>query len=144
MTATVHGVSRNGGNWTLRVCSAHLDAHSKGLRTFASLGAGRARQARFLVDNLDTLATVLGGDFNTWTTGFRELSVKIMRDAFPLPTALSKGATLNQRLLYDMRVDYMFFRLGPEDDATYRRIDERFDSDHHPLISTVPVLNLPP
>lgn len=144
VVATIRGRSQRQQVWSLRLCSAHLDARSHGLRVFASLGAGRIRQARHLVEHLSAGATVLAGDFNTWTSGPREPAISIVREAFPQPKRLTEGGTLARRVLYDPRIDYMFFRLAAQDSVGYRRIDGRFGSDHRPLLATVPVLHLPP
>lgn len=144
VAATVRGISERDRAWMLRLCSVHLDAQSRGLRLFSSLGAGRLRQARFLVQALADAPTVLAGDFNTWTTGPREAAISIIRNSFPLPELLTDGSTFKRRLLYDPRVDYMFFRLTPQDQVSYRRLEQRFDSDHNPLMATIPVVNLTP
>ena len=74
---------------------------------------------------------VLGGDFNTVRSGARE-------EAYQLARSWSNG--LEREDVRDThmvgRLDYLFFRLGDGWTATTRRMDERFGSDHYPVVGT--------
>jgi endonuclease/exonuclease/phosphatase family metal-dependent hydrolase len=74
---------------------------------------------------------VLGGDFNTVRSGAGE-------EAYHLARGWSNGpAREDARDTHMMgRLDYLFFRLGDGWTATTRRMDERFGSDHYPVVGT--------
>jgi endonuclease/exonuclease/phosphatase family metal-dependent hydrolase len=76
-----------------------------------------------------TAGTVLGGDFNTIQSGVEE-------DAYRQARAWSRSLVQEDpRSTHRMgRLDYLFFRLTPEWSAVAGRIEERFGSDHHPVI----------
>ena len=74
---------------------------------------------------------VLGGDFNTVRSGAGE-------EAYHLARRWANGpAQEDVRDTHMMgRLDYLFFRLGDGWTATTRRMDERFGSDHYPVVGT--------
>jgi endonuclease/exonuclease/phosphatase family metal-dependent hydrolase len=131
--ATVRSQTSWGVPWRLRVSSVHLDVWSRsGIR--ASLGRGRLRQATALVRTLDHQApTALGGDFNTWS--LREEVLPYLRRHFPQspPPVGNRTHTTGRRL------DHLFFRIPECWSARYRRIDDRYGSDHYPLLGWVSV-----
>lgn len=140
VAATVSGRTADGSDWSLRVCSAHLDNRSHGMRFFASFGAGRLRQARALVDALPEAVAVLGGDFNTWSLPALETALHCIRTSFPDGIPLEDARpTRPTALIADRRLDYMFFRLPPGNPGRYRRLDSRMGSDHYPLLGWVNV-----
>jgi endonuclease/exonuclease/phosphatase family metal-dependent hydrolase len=122
----------------LEVIDAHLEPLSspKSLWVFKN---PRGRQVRAILDVLDTpryaddavAGVVLGGDFNTVRSGASE-------DAYHLARAWSTGlAREDTRDTHMMgRLDYLFFRLDSGWTASTRRLDERFGSDHYPVIGT--------
>ena len=66
MAATIPGPSGE----RIRVASVHLDVASTLTRTLISGNATRLRQAlgfAVALESIDSLATVVGGDFNTWS-----------------------------------------------------------------------------
>jgi endonuclease/exonuclease/phosphatase family metal-dependent hydrolase len=133
IAATVEGLRADGSRWRLRVASAHLD-NMRAVK-YGLLGGeyGRTRQARALRDVLaGDDPTVLGADFNTWF-GFSEKSYIETALAFP-ETRVTDGRPTFRGLL---RLDHLFFRLGPHWRAAFRRADDRFGSDHYPLIGTL-------
>lgn len=139
VASTVAGVGR-GGPWALTVVSAHLDTRSTGTRLWASLGAGRRRQAERLVDALpDHAATVLAGDLNTWSLGVLESAVGYLRSSFPDTPPAPDGATFGTGFGYARRLDHMFFRLPDGWRSRYERVEDRYGSDHHPLLGWVVV-----
>lgn len=132
--AEVAGVASDGAPWRLRVVSAHLD-NAVPRRAWIASEYGRARQARALVEHLrgDT-PTVLAGDFNTWF-GFTDQAYIETSRAFPQTVEDDRRATFRGML----RLDHVFYRLPPTWTATLRRADNRFGSDHSPLIGTIRV-----
>jgi endonuclease/exonuclease/phosphatase family metal-dependent hydrolase len=134
VSATISGISRSDGPWRLRVVSAHLDNMVGPRRLwFAGGEYARARQARALVEHLgESSATVLAGDFNTWF-GFADRAYVETARAFPDARATDRRATFHGLL----RLDHIFYRLPSGWVAEYRRGDQRFGSDHFPLIATV-------
>jgi endonuclease/exonuclease/phosphatase (EEP) superfamily protein YafD len=86
------------------------------------------RSARFEQDG-QSVGAVLGGDFNTIQGGIDE-------EAYLHARAWSRSLVdEDRRPTHHMgRIDYLFFRLAPEWVATTSRVDERFGSDHHPVV----------
>jgi endonuclease/exonuclease/phosphatase family metal-dependent hydrolase len=129
-------VMRPTGRSTLRLVDIHLEPLSSP-QTLWLLRNPRGRQVRGVLSALAELddeanwswgGTVLGGDFNTIQSGAKE-------SAYAQARAWSTGlAAEDPRNTHMMgRLDYLFFRL-PDADATVRRIDRRFGSDHYPLL----------
>jgi endonuclease/exonuclease/phosphatase family metal-dependent hydrolase len=122
-----------GTPWRIRVVSAHLDNIAS--RRYGWIGGeyGRARQARGLVALLrDDVPTILGGDFNTWF-GSSEPAYVETAAAFPQTRMADRRATFRGLL----RLDHVFLRLPPGWGAEFRRGDDRFGSDHYPLVGTL-------
>lgn len=130
MVSTPAGVQR------LELVDAHLEPLSSP-RTLWVFKNPRGRQVRALLDWLDTprfksdavAGIVLGGDFNTVKRGDREEGIRHARN-------WSKGLRREDRRSTHMmgRLDYLFFRLDDGWTAQTRRLDERFGSDHYPVI----------
>jgi endonuclease/exonuclease/phosphatase family metal-dependent hydrolase len=148
VAATVSGLSMGGSNWTVRFVSAHLD-NMVGARRgwFAGGEYARARQARGLVTLLEgassprspldsgtdhDTAVVLGGDFNTWF-GFSDQAYIETARAFPQTRISDTRATF----LGLLRLDHLFFRLPERWRAEFHRENDRFGSDHYPLVATI-------
>jgi endonuclease/exonuclease/phosphatase family metal-dependent hydrolase len=74
--------------------------------------------------------TVLGGDFNTVQGGARE-------EAYRQARAWSHGLEQEDtRSTHDLgRLDYLFVRLAPEWGAATSRVEDKYGSDHHPVIA---------
>jgi endonuclease/exonuclease/phosphatase family metal-dependent hydrolase len=133
LAATISGTSSTGKSWRLRIVDAHLDNTFSPRRLWLASEYGRTRQARSLVATLDTgEPLILGGDFNTWS-GFSDQAYLTLARRFPAVRPSDRRPTFRGVL----RLDHLFFRLEPEWSATFRRADERFRSDHYPLIGTV-------
>jgi endonuclease/exonuclease/phosphatase (EEP) superfamily protein YafD len=101
----------------------------------ASSGASRMHQARVLAASLPESPAVLGGDFNTWAPG--EQTIPLLRERFSQPETLDDRSTMNIKRFPDRRLDYLLFDLPEGQTARYRRLDETFGSDHHPLLGWV-------
>jgi endonuclease/exonuclease/phosphatase family metal-dependent hydrolase len=131
--ATLTGQDSQGHSWQLRVVSTHLDNMSGAKRAWIASEFGRLRQTRGLIDQLDDeRAVVLGGDFNTWF-GFADQAFRETARAFPATEVTDRRATFRGLL----RLDHLFFRLPERWTARFRRADENYGSDHHPLIATI-------
>ena len=65
------GATLDGPGEPLRIVSVHLDVASSLIRTLVTGNGTRLRQSEGLAEGLDladpTIATVAGGDFNTWS-----------------------------------------------------------------------------
>ncbi len=133
LAATIGGLTAGGRPWRLRFVDAHLDNTFNPRRLWLAAEYGRARQARALlaaVDHAEPL--ILGGDFNT-VSGFVDAAYVPLARRFPAVPATDRRATF----LGTLRLDHLFFRLPPGWTATFRRADERFGSDHYPLVARV-------
>jgi endonuclease/exonuclease/phosphatase family metal-dependent hydrolase len=137
VAATVRGRSADGASWQLRVCSVHLDHRSRFPVVMRSLGAGRLRQGKALIEALPETPAVIGGDFNTWGTRHMETVLRYVHEAFGQPVRLDDKTTVEARMRPDRQVDYMFFRLPEPCRGRYSRLENRFGSDHHPLLGWV-------
>jgi endonuclease/exonuclease/phosphatase family metal-dependent hydrolase len=136
--AAIH-IRTSDGPQRLELLNAHLEPLSspKSLWVFKN---PRGAQVRALLNLLDqprytdrtrTAGVVLGGDFNTVRSGADE-------EAYHLARAWSKGPSQEDRRDTHMmgRLDYLFFHLPDGWSASTRRLDERFGSDHYPVIGT--------
>jgi endonuclease/exonuclease/phosphatase family metal-dependent hydrolase len=139
VSARVRLASRSGGATPLRLVSVHLDNTSRAARFWRSLGAGRARQARELLELLDgDEAIAVGGDLNTWFAGSREEAVSLLRERLPLPPRLPATPTWAPPYgLPQRQLDYLLLRLPAGWRADYRVAPDRRASDHAPLIGWV-------
>ena len=115
----------------IRVVSVHLDVASTLSRTLISGNATRLRQALGLVaalDSMESLTTVVGGDFNTWSAG--ESALRRLASHFPDSPPWDGHPTRGP-----FPPDHILFRTvgGSQIDlveSSYRRIDESYGSDH--------------
>jgi endonuclease/exonuclease/phosphatase family metal-dependent hydrolase len=137
VAGAVRGVTPAGERWTLRVVSAHLENRSSWTRALDSFGASRARQARALIGAIDGDAAIVGADLNPWSAGFLESAVGLLRERFPdgppfdAPTMTVGGIP--------RRLDHLLFRLPDGWRASLRRLDDRYGSDHHPVLGVLRV-----
>jgi endonuclease/exonuclease/phosphatase family metal-dependent hydrolase len=135
LAATVAGVDADGAPWRLRVVSSHLDASAGANRLWLFASGLRARQAQSLADALDDgVPTVLGSDLNTWSDGPHESAVATLLRAFPDSPAPPMRPTFRSGAA-QFALDYVLFRLPARWRADARRLDDRFGSDHYPLLS---------
>ncbi len=123
-------ISGPGGD-RLRVTSVHLDLASTLARTLRTGNATRLRQGLGLTEALDameSLPTVVGGDFNTWSA--HESVMRRLAIEFPDSPAWDGQTTRGP-----FPTDHMLFRTSPGSaiqlvEGSYRKISERYGSDH--------------
>ena len=96
--------------------------------------SGRLRQARALEAHLPPDGPlIVGGDFNAWF-GFRDAAYKELADR------LSPAAVNDKRPTFGpLRLDHLLFRLPEGWRAELRRADDKYGSDHYPLIATIDI-----
>lgn len=123
----------------LQVVDAHLEPLSSP-KTLWFFKNPRVAQVKAILSLMDsprftdrsrTAGVVFGGDFNTVRSGAGE-------DAIHLARAWANGpATEDARDTHLMgRLDYLFFNLGDGWSAATHRLDQRFGSDHYPVVGT--------
>lgn len=135
IAAAVH-VTTPDGIKRLEFVNAHLEPLSapRALWIFKN---PRGRQVRAILDLLETprftndavAGIVLGGDFNMVRGGARE-------EAYQHARAWSRSLRHEdpRRTHLMGRIDYLFFRLPHGWHGSTARLDERFGSDHHPVM----------
>jgi len=122
----------------LQVVDAHLEPLSSP-KTLWLFKNPRGKQAQAILDLLGTprftdpsvAGVVLGGDFNTVRSGAGEPAYRLARS-----WSSSLGAEDPRNTHMMGRLDYLFFKLGDGWSASTRRLDERFGSDHYPVLGT--------
>lgn len=87
-------------------------------------------QTRALLAALPPGPLALGADLNTWL-GPVEPSARELLRHFPASSTLDRARTFAHGLL----LDYLFFRAPVSWSAHYRRVPNRYGSDHHPLVA---------
>ena len=122
----------------LELMDAHLEPLSSP-KTLWVFKNPRAAQVRAILDVLDTdryededvAGVVLGGDFNTVRGGARE-------DAYRLARKWSASLEHEDHRDTHMmgRLDYVFAKLEDGWKMKTRRLDERFGSDHYPVLAS--------
>jgi endonuclease/exonuclease/phosphatase family metal-dependent hydrolase len=122
----------------LRVSSVHLDIGGKLTRPLALFGSGRTEQAGALASALAGAEnTVVGGDFNTWSSHRLEGGLGIMQAGFPDFPAGSAEATFHTAGVWPRRLDHLFLRARDVAGSAPDRIDDRYGSDHFPVLAWV-------
>ncbi|MCP4395967.1 MAG: hypothetical protein GY801_01470 [bacterium] len=137
--ASVSGSSSTGTLWTLQLINVHLDNRSRWHRMFDSFGQARKRQVSAILEaTLANAPTAIGGDFNTWFKGHKEPAIELFQQYFDMKTAQPASGTLVPGMgLPEWTTDYLFFRLPQEWTAEYQRLEERYGSDHYPLLGQI-------
>lgn len=134
--ATVAGRTPAGVPWRVRLADVHLDTALS--LTRHGPFAARRRQAQALAMALNTpgdMATIVGGDFNTWW-GQSEPAVTLLRGAFPQTPATPARPTWRGPLGIHAQIDYVFLR-GPFTFTRVERLPGRYGSDHYPMLAIV-------
>lgn len=133
IAATVSGAGATGEPWTLELSSAHLESTATAQHLRVLVNGARKRQARGLLEALGTgTPLIIAGDFNTWF-GFSDPTYKLMATAVPDASAGDHRSTYGDHF----RLDHVFARPPVGWTATTRRLDERFGSDHYPMLTRV-------
>ncbi len=137
---------RSAAGDSLRVVSLHLDVASSLARVLYTGNAAHARQGAGMLaalrqleeergdpgDARAAISTAIGGDFNTWAA-----DETVLRDfARQLPDSPPRDAEPTRG---QFPTDHLFFGQGHSTRVgivagSYRRADQRYDSDHHPRI----------
>jgi endonuclease/exonuclease/phosphatase family metal-dependent hydrolase len=130
-------VMLNGVRSTLRLFNVHLEPLNAP-RSLWVFGNPRTRQVRALIDVLAAsrldrdvawAGTVLGGDFNTVKAGVDEPAYRHAR------AWGSSTVDEDRRPTHVLgRLDYLFFRLPEGWTGSTERVEEKFGSDHHPIV----------
>jgi endonuclease/exonuclease/phosphatase family metal-dependent hydrolase len=124
----------------LELVDAHLEPLSSP-KTLWVFKDPRAGQVRAILDRLDgprytrsdrLAGVVLGGDFNTVRAGADETAYRLAR---AWSTSLAQEDPRNTHMMG--RLDYLFFKMDTGWTASTRRLDERFGSDHYPVLATL-------
>jgi len=122
----------------LELFDAHLEPLSSP-KTLWVFKNPRVAQVRAILDVLESprytdpavAGVVLGGDFNTVRAGASEDAYHLAR---AWATSLGREDGRDTHMMG--RLDYLFFRLGGGWTASTERLDERFGSDHYPVLAT--------
>lgn len=95
--------------------------------------SGRLRQARALAQTLPADGPmILGGDLNTWF-GYRDAAYRELAERLPSrPVVEDRRATFGP-----MRLDHLLFRLPNGWRVELRRADNKYGSDHYPLVALI-------
>ena len=126
-----------GQAWSVRVINVHLENRARWENSLSTFGGARQDQMNALLDavGIRLEATIMGGDFNVWFKESNEGTIKLIRsylvqagESDPNPT-VHPGKKLPER-----RVDYLFHSPDREWNVIYRRVDDRYDSDHYPVV----------
>ncbi len=128
----------------LRLVSLHFNNYPTPWHFFRSGGSTRTQQARATLDGLrrfeaarddDTVPAIGGGDLNTSTTG--ETALRYLYDWFTDSPPFHGEPTRS-----GFPTDHLLLRGGGVleiEQGSYRRIDDAYGSDHHPVIVRVRV-----
>jgi endonuclease/exonuclease/phosphatase family metal-dependent hydrolase len=96
--------------------------------------AGRTRQAVALSQVLPPSGPlIVGGDFNAWF-GFRDATYKELSKLAQPPQTLDRRASFGP-----LRLDHILFRVPEGWKTVLRRGEQRYGSDHYPLVVSVEV-----
>ena len=80
---------------------------------------------------------MLGADLNSWSLQSLERAVPLLRREFPSTPPEPARPTFYIGLGIARRLDHVFFRLPPGWHATVERVNDRYGSDHYPLIAVL-------
>jgi endonuclease/exonuclease/phosphatase family metal-dependent hydrolase len=122
----------------LELLDAHLEPLSspKTLWVFKNPRAGQVRAILNVLDSRryagdEVAGVVVGGDFNTVRSGAGEPAYRLARN---WSHSLSIEDARNTHMMG--RLDYLFFRMKDGWSASTQRLDEKFGSDHYPVLGT--------
>jgi endonuclease/exonuclease/phosphatase family metal-dependent hydrolase len=121
----------------LELVDAHLEPLSSP-KTLWVFKNPRQAQVRAILELLDhprytdrsqTLGVIVGGDFNTVRSGADEPAIQLLRQ---WSTNLASEDLRDTHIMG--RLDYLFFSVPNRWSASSRRLNERFGSDHYPVL----------
>jgi len=116
----------------LFVVSTHLENRVSWLRGGVFSDNARGRQAKALLHALPDGAGMLGGDLNT-LLGPAEPAWRLFASRFPDTPKDDADPTFRNRLV----LDHLFFDLPDGWTVRRRVIEDRYGSDHHPVLGVV-------
>jgi endonuclease/exonuclease/phosphatase family metal-dependent hydrolase len=123
----------------LLIINTHLENRARSSKFWRSFGSGRLHQIKALLKAVPPEGpTLLAGDFNTWFSGANESAIGYVEQFFdrsPTGTEMTEPPSSHKHPKWQL--DYMFFRLPENWQVTYRRIDNRYGSDHYPLLAEI-------
>lgn len=141
ISAVIEGETSADTDWELRVISLHLANRTGFSRFLDTFGRARLRQAGFLTLVLDRhddeRPAVVGADLNTWLNQDEEPAVSHLRERYPQPANPPGGGTYDAARWPDPQLDYLMFSLPDSWEASYRRLDDTYGSDHYPLLGWI-------
>jgi endonuclease/exonuclease/phosphatase family metal-dependent hydrolase len=116
----------------LFIIDTHLENRISWLKGGLFSDRAREEQAHALLRDVPPGFGILGGDFNTWL-GSEEGALQALGRRFNRPADDVDVPTFANRL----PLDHLFFDLPPHWSAFRRVLDDRYGSDHHPVIGTI-------
>jgi len=135
-SAMVSGTTA-GRPWSVRVINVHLENRGRWKSPLSTFGSARTDQMSRLLDavGMRLEATIMGGDFNVWAKEGNEGAIKLIRAYLAQAGELDTNRTVNPgKKLPERRVDYLFHSRDRDWNVSYRRVDDRYDSDHYPIL----------
>ena len=120
------------GNDSLFVVSTHFENRLSWLRGGVFSDTARGRQAEALLHTLPEGPGILGGDLNT-LLGPAEPAWRLFARRFPDTPTDQADPTFRERLT----LDHLFFDLPDGWTARRRVVEDRYGSDHHPVLGIV-------
>ena len=120
------------GGQSLFVVSTHFENRLSWLRGGIFSDTARGRQADALLRALPEGPGILGGDLNT-LLGPSEPAWRLFAIRFPDTPKEQRDPTFRERLV----LDHVFFDLPEGWMARTRVIEDRYGSDHHPVLGIV-------
>jgi endonuclease/exonuclease/phosphatase family metal-dependent hydrolase len=120
------------GNQSLYLVSTHFENRLSWLRGGVFSDTARGRQAKALLRALPEGPGILGGDLNT-LLGPAEPAWRLFAMRFPDTPPDQMDPTFRERLV----LDHLFFDLPDGWQARTRVLEDRYGSDHHPVLGLV-------
>jgi endonuclease/exonuclease/phosphatase family metal-dependent hydrolase len=120
------------GGHELFVVSTHLENRVSWLRGGVFSDRARGRQVEALLSELPDGPGLLGGDLNT-LLGPAEPAWRLLAKRFPDTPDDASDPTFRERLV----LDHVFFDLPDAWVARRRVLEDRYGSDHHPVLGLV-------
>jgi endonuclease/exonuclease/phosphatase family metal-dependent hydrolase len=120
------------GGRALVVVSTHLENRVSWLRGGVFSDRARGRQVEALLQAIPEGPGILGGDLNT-LLGPAEPAWRLLAERFPDTPDEPSDPTFRDRLV----LDHVFFDLPEGWTAQRRVLEDRYGSDHHPVLGLV-------